>query len=90
MSAMEIDDIDETEVDMELLVRMVKSLSLENKKRKRENEELTLIVNNQDCAYKSLINKLQVIEKAQKELFVMYSKIEELRADIVSLQREVY
>jgi hypothetical protein len=90
MSAMEIDDIDETEFDMELLVRMVKSLSLENKKRKRENEELTVTVNNQESAYKSLINKLHVIEKAQKELFVMYSQVEEMRADIVSLQRELY
>ena len=90
MSAMEIDDIDETEFDMELLVRMVKSLSLENKKRKRENEELTVTVNNQERAYKSLINKLHVIEKAQKELFVMYSHVEEMRADIVSLKREVY
>ena len=90
MSAMEIDDIDETEFDMELLVRMVNSLSLENKKRKRENEELTVTVNNQESAYKSLINKLHVIEKAQKELFVMYSHVEEMRADIVSLQREVY
>lgn len=90
MSAMEIDDIDETEFDMELLVRMVKSLSLENKKRKRENEELTVTVNNQESAYKNLINKLHVIEKAQKELFVMYSHVEEMRADIVSLKREVY
>ena len=90
MTAMDIDNIDETDVDIKLLVRMVKSLSLENRKRKRENEELIVTVNNKESAYKSLFNKLQVIEKAQKELFRVYSRIEEMRTDIVSLKREVY